>query len=51
MEKDKPKKHRILLNRIKGIKYVTDDEILEEFGEEALEELSNNKGCDEDDIH
>ena len=48
MEKDKPKKTRILINKLKGVRYMTSDEILEEFGEKMLEEVSDNKGCDKD---
>lgn len=47
MKEDKAKLRRILLNKMKGVPMVSDDEIIEELGEGALEELSNNKGEDE----
>ena len=46
--KDKPKLARVLINKLKGVPMVTSEEIVEELGEGALEELSDNKGDDED---
>lgn len=46
--KDKAKIGRILINKLKGVPMVTDEEIVEELGEAALEELSDNKGDEED---
>ena len=47
MKEDKAKLRSILLNKMKGVPMVSADEIIEELGEGALEELSNNKGEDE----
>lgn len=47
MKEDNAKLRRILLNKMKGVPMVSADEIIEELGEGALEELSNNKGEDE----
>ncbi len=47
MREDKSKLWRILINKAKGVPMVTADEIVEELGEGALEELSNNKGEDD----
>lgn len=44
--KDKPKKLRIFINNLKGVPVVTADDIIEELGEGALEELSDEKGED-----
>ena len=44
--KDKPKLIRIMINKAKGVPMVTADEIVEELGEGALEELSDEKGED-----
>ena len=42
--KDRAKLSRILINKLKGVPIVTSEEIVEELGEGALEELTDNKG-------
>ena len=50
--KDKPKKRRILINKLKGVKPLTvEDMRADGCTEECIDEVTNNRGEIPNDIH